>query len=90
MTTPDAREPERTCVGCRRRAPKRTLLRVVAGADGPRIDAAGPGRGAYLHPSKACLDEAIGRRTLARALRAEVSAEGAARLGAGIREREAL
>ena len=34
-------------------------------------------------------DAALARRTLARALRAEVSAEGAARLGAVMREREA-
>jgi predicted RNA-binding protein YlxR (DUF448 family) len=66
-----ASDPVRTCVGCRRRAAKADLLRVVA--DGgevipdPRRRA--PGRGAHLHPTPECLELALRRRALSRALR---------------------
>ena len=45
------RAPERTCAGCRARAPRGSLLRIVRGADGVRVDRSGsaPGRGAYVH-----------------------------------------
>lgn len=51
------------------------------------VDGTGVGRGAYLHPSEACLEAAIDRRALAKALRTGVGSEGAARLGNVIRER---
>ncbi|MHB8341079.1 MAG: YlxR family protein [Mycobacteriales bacterium] len=62
--------PERTCVGCRERAAKSELLRVVtAGGEViPDWRARRPGRGAYLHPRPACLDAAERRRALPRAL----------------------
>jgi predicted RNA-binding protein YlxR (DUF448 family) len=63
--------PVRTCVGCRERAPKTTLLRVVV-VDGQLVvDPAGrlPGRGAYVHPDPRCVDLAEKRRALPRALR---------------------
>ncbi|MEW6058538.1 MAG: YlxR family protein [Actinomycetota bacterium] len=83
-------EPERTCVGCRRKSAKRELLRIVRGPGGIlRIDPAGSGegRGAYVHRDPACADVAIGRGAFARALRMGLSAREAARLGAEI-ERE--
>ena len=64
--------PVRTCVGCRERAAKQELLRVVAG-DGTLVpDPAGraPGRGAHLHPTIECLELALRRRAFIRALRA--------------------
>ncbi|MCD0486444.1 YlxR family protein [Streptacidiphilus sp. ASG 303] len=63
--------PERTCVGCRRRAAKRELLRVVAveGVCVPDPRGALPGRGAHLHPDPGCLDLAVRRRAFPRALR---------------------
>ena len=63
--------PVRTCVGCRERAAKQDLLRVVAQGEGlvPDPDGRAPGRGAYLHRSTACLDSALRRRTFPRALR---------------------
>ncbi|MFZ0325410.1 MAG: YlxR family protein [Actinomycetes bacterium] len=67
--------PVRTCVGCRERAAKTDLLRLVVSSDTdpPRVvpDPTGrrPGRGASLHPRLACLDLAVRRRAFARAFR---------------------
>ena len=63
--------PVRTCVGCRERAPKQELLRVVAGEGALVPDPAGraPGRGAHLHPKPECLALALRRRAFGRALR---------------------
>lgn len=46
--------PERMCVACRKRRPKRELLRVVLTPEGPVIDPSGkkPGRGAYVCPDQ--------------------------------------
>ncbi|MFF4492092.1 YlxR family protein [Streptomyces sp. NPDC001544] len=64
--------PERTCVGCRERAAKTGLLRIVAIEDACVPDPRGtlPGRGAYVHPALVCLDQAVRRRAFTRALRA--------------------
>ncbi|MFG2951130.1 YlxR family protein [Streptomyces adustus] len=63
--------PERTCVGCRERAAKTDLLRIVAVGDACAPDPRGtlPGRGAYVHPVPVCLDLAVRRRAFPRALR---------------------
>ena len=75
--------PVRTCIGCRRRAAKSELLRVVAGSDVdaspavcPDPDGRAPGRGAHLHPTTECLDLAVRRRAFTRALRVSVSPSG--------------
>ncbi|MEU6240453.1 YlxR family protein [Streptomyces sp. NPDC047024] len=64
--------PERTCVGCRERAAKNDLLRIVMieGACVPDPRGTLPGRGAYVHPAPVCLDQAVRRRAFTRALRA--------------------
>ncbi|MDW4909204.1 YlxR family protein [Streptomyces sp. ADMS] len=64
--------PERTCVGCRERAAKKELLRIVAveGECVPDHRGTLPGRGAYVHPALVCLDLAVRRRAFPRALRA--------------------
>jgi predicted RNA-binding protein YlxR (DUF448 family) len=64
--------PERTCVGCRARAAKKDLLRIVAveGECVPDHRGTLPGRGAYVHPALVCLDLAVRRRAFTRALRA--------------------
>ena len=61
----------RTCVGCKERVVKSSLLRLVAAGDVIQPDprARLPGRGAYVHPSLACLDLARRRRAFPRALR---------------------
>src|SRR3954452_8155568 len=69
--------PQRTCVGCRTRAPQSQLLRVVAvrseRGTTAELDHNRPrqGRGAYLHPVMSCLDLAERRRALPRALRVD-------------------
>ncbi|MFF0911915.1 YlxR family protein [Microbacterium enclense] len=64
-------EPVRTCVGCRARAPRSSLLRVVA--EGPVLvrdeRAILPGRGAWVHETDACVSKALTRRAFVRALR---------------------
>jgi predicted RNA-binding protein YlxR (DUF448 family) len=65
------------CIGCRERAPRGQLLRVVASGPGDRAAVVPdpgrrlPGRGASLHRDPACLALAERRRAFARALRHE-------------------
>jgi uncharacterized protein len=62
------------CAGCRVRAAKVDLLRIVARNGVGVVDPAQtePGRGVYLHPSRDCLDRAMKRRSIGRSLRAEI------------------
>ncbi|MDX6743407.1 YlxR family protein [Actinocorallia sp. A-T 12471] len=64
---------QRTCVGCRDRAVRADLLRVVAegGVLVPDPRKRLPGRGASVHPDSRCLELAIRRRAFSRALRLE-------------------
>ena len=65
------RTPVRTCVGCRGTAGRADLVRVVV-VEGhllPDPSARAAGRGAWLHPDPHCLDLAVRRRALPRALR---------------------
>ncbi|MFN8376142.1 MAG: YlxR family protein [Anaerolineae bacterium] len=63
--------PLRTCVVCREKDAKRTLVRVVNTSDGIVVDATGKlnGRGAYLCDSKTCWERAVKSDALAKALR---------------------
>ncbi|GAA4898382.1 YlxR family protein [Streptomyces coeruleoprunus] len=65
--------PERTCVGCRERAAKSDLLRIVAVEGDCAPDPRGtlPGRGAYVHPVLSCFDLAVRRRAFPRSLRVQ-------------------
>jgi predicted RNA-binding protein YlxR (DUF448 family) len=63
----------RTCVGCRARAPRASLLRFVsADGGGLTLDPGRelPGRGAWLHCDPACWGAFVGRRGPVRSLRA--------------------
>ena len=64
-------EPVRTCIGCRSRAPRASLLRIVAQNSHVISDDAAvlPGRGAWLHPTLECYRLAVRRRAFGRALR---------------------
>ncbi|MER5640945.1 YlxR family protein [Kitasatospora sp. NPDC002227] len=81
--------PERTCVGCRKRAAKHQLLRVVAveGECVPDSRGALPGRGAHLHPDLACLDLAVRRRAFPRAFRLQGAPLGTDQLRTYLEER---
>jgi uncharacterized protein len=58
-------------VGCRERAAKTDLLRIVVigGECVPDDRGTLPGRGAYVHPALVCLDLAVRRRAFPRAFR---------------------
>jgi predicted RNA-binding protein YlxR (DUF448 family) len=83
-----AREPERSCVGCRERAPKAELVRVARTPAGVRVDphGNGPGRGAYMHRDPACIAAALRKGALASALRTGLAQEELARLRKEIEE----
>ena len=78
-------EAMRTCVGCRRTAPTGGLVRISRHPDGTLAVGAGPGRGAWLCAPPAatgCLDDAVRRRALDRALRTTVRGDEAVRIRA--------
>lgn len=73
------KKPVRTCVGCKARAAKSSLLRLVVAGSGivPDPQARQPGRGAYVHPSLACFELAQRRKAFPRALRVPGSLDAA-------------
>jgi predicted RNA-binding protein YlxR (DUF448 family) len=84
---PVARAPLRTCVGCKERAVKSRLVRlVVAGGEGVRVDRTGsaPGRGAYVHPDRDCVEAAVVGGAVSRALRVGLNEHRAATLRADL------
>jgi uncharacterized protein len=90
MTVSRRAEPERSCVGCRGRAPKPTLLRIArdpAGGADLDVTATAPGRGAYVHRDPACVEAALRKGALARALRTGLGPDEMGRLRGRI-ERE--
>ena len=77
--------PQRMCVVCREKAGKRTLTRVVRLTDGTIVvDPTGKqnGRGAYLCDKHACWQRAATSDVLGQALRATLSSDTRAYLGA--------
>jgi len=83
--------PQRTCIGCRQKRPKDTLVRLVRGADGRvRVDDRGraPGRGAYVCPDPDCLGRALNAGRLGHAFKrpSEPPASGAAAVLNGLVE----
>jgi predicted RNA-binding protein YlxR (DUF448 family) len=80
----------RTCVGCRTRAPAADLRRVRRAPDGTVEVGDGPGRGAWLcAPPRGleCLDDALRRGALTRALRVRIPDATAAGLRARLEGR---
>lgn len=77
--------PRRTCVGCRAVRPQAALVRIAAGPVGLAVaPRRWGGRSAYVCPSPACLERALARQALARALRVTGGAVDAAALRAGL------
>ncbi len=64
--------PQRTCIGCRQEAGKRTLVRITrTSEDRAAVDAPGRanGRGAYLHAERSCWEKALKGGTIGHALK---------------------
>jgi predicted RNA-binding protein YlxR (DUF448 family) len=64
--------PIRTCVGCRATDEQPRLVRLVAdGAGRVKIDGfrRQPGRGAYVHPERRCVEEMLKKGGLERSLK---------------------
>jgi predicted RNA-binding protein YlxR (DUF448 family) len=66
-------QPQRTCIGCRKKGPRSELLRLVTEGSGSTAVVVDErrrmaGRGAWLHPSESCLALAVKRRAFGRAL----------------------
>lgn len=61
----------RMCVGCRTRESTEQLVRIVSVNRQATVDLSrsAPGRGAYVHRDQECIQNAIIRKQLARALR---------------------
>ncbi len=66
-----ARQPERTCIGCREAFGKHELVRLVAGEQGVVIDYREklPGRAVYVCPRPSCITKALKKEVLSRALK---------------------
>lgn len=77
MSTPGStstKSPERTCVACRLRGERDELVRVVVGPEqGLALDprAVKSGRGAWVHPTKACVATMVKRHAAERSLKVE-------------------
>ena len=64
--------PTRTCVGCKRRFDAGSLVRYVFVDGRLAVGESSNGRGAWLCRASACIDAALDRGTLRRALRTSV------------------
>lgn len=70
----------RTCIGCRDKACRNELLRVVACNDGtvyPDPQASMQGRGAWIHPCSKCVAQAVKTSQFARAFKRPIANTGA-------------
>ena len=67
--------PTRTCIGCRRKDDQGSLLRVSRGSEGRVIgcEKGGIGRSAYVCRLEGCVDAALAKEKLARALKTGVT-----------------
>ena len=75
--------PQRQCMGCRERRPKREMIRVVRSPEGSvSLDFGGKmnGRGAYICPDMECLKKALRSKALDRSLEVTIPEEVVARL----------
>jgi len=70
--------PQRQCMGCRERKPKRDMIRVVRTPEGTvNLDFGGKmnGRGAYICPDPECLKKAQKSKALERSLEVPIPEE---------------
>lgn len=70
--------PQRMCVGCKEKKPKKELIRVVRTPEAQvEIDPTGKksGRGAYICPKIECLTKAVKNKALDRSLEITITEE---------------
>lgn len=70
--------PQRTCIACRQVKSKRDLIRIVRTPEGKiEIDISGrkKGRGAYICPTRECMDKAFRGNQLERTLKTGITIE---------------
>ena len=70
--------PQRQCMGCRERKPKRDMIRIVRTPEGVvTLDFGGKmnGRGAYICPQMECLKKVQKSKALERSLEAQIPQE---------------
>ena len=75
--------PQRQCMGCRERKPKRDMIRIVRTPEGVvSLDFGGKmnGRGAYICPETECLKKVQKSKALERSLEVPIPEEVYARL----------
>lgn len=67
-------QPERTCIGCRGLFDKDQVVRIVAGPEGAVLDYREklPGRAAYVCVRRGCIEKALSRENLSRALHVKI------------------
>ena len=65
------KKPERMCIVCRNKLPKERIVKIVNTADELRFDKDCKlnGRGVYICKNEKCINEAIKRQALNRALK---------------------
>ena len=67
--------PERKCMGCNEKKPKKELVRIVRTPEGEvMLDVTGKksGRGAYICPEVSCYEKALKSKRLERTLEVEI------------------
>ena len=70
--------PMRKCVGCQEMKSKKDMIRVIRTSEGEfLLDATGKknGRGAYICPSKNCLEKAVKNKGLERSFKQSIPRE---------------
>lgn len=70
--------PERTCMGCNVKKPKKEFIRIVKSKDNEiNIDKTGkmPGRGAYICDNIECLEKLIKSKRLEKVFEVKISDE---------------
>ena len=72
------KQPERTCMGCNEKKPKKKFIRIVKNKDNEiNIDRTGkmPGRGAYICDNIQCLEKLIKSKRLEKIFDTKISDE---------------
>ena len=70
------KQPQRTCMGCNEKKPKKELIRIVKNKEGIiSLDKTGKqeGRGAYICNSVECLEKVVKSKRLEKVLEKEIS-----------------